>query len=96
MSIAIYILLFALYGVLPIPIQIIVFLADILIPDPIPLFDELLLLMAFSSKIAIIEFLDDIGPAGCLIIAVIIIAIIVLAGCALYKFGYNILPAGLL
>ena len=40
MSIIIYIVLLAIYFCTPLPIMVIAFLANLFVPDPIPVFDE--------------------------------------------------------
>lgn len=55
LSIIIYIILLAIYFRTPLPIMVITFLANIFIPDPIPVFDEVIMILGLLSKIDAME-----------------------------------------
>lgn len=50
-SIIIYLFFICIFIVAPLPVQIVVFLIDLFTPDPIPIFDELIMLICIIKKL---------------------------------------------
>lgn len=63
LSILIYIVLLAIYFRTPLPIMVITFLVNLCIPDPIPVFDEVIMLLGVLGKIDAMEKFFDVLEA---------------------------------
>lgn len=51
MTILIYLVLFIVYAVSPVPLQLVAFLANVLIDDPIPFIDELFMVYCTYKRL---------------------------------------------
>lgn len=63
LSIIIYIVFLAIYFCTPLPIMVIAFLVNLCVPDPIPVFDEVIMLLGVLGKIDAMEKVFDVLEA---------------------------------
>lgn len=70
-----------IYIVLPLPLQIIFLLTNIMVPDPIPVLDELVMLISLSKKMSQAgRFLDFINTHPILFKFLVLIIILGIVG----------------
>lgn len=58
-SIIIYLIMISIYCVSPLPLQFIMLIINTLVPDPIPILDELIMYIGFINKLSSLENILD-------------------------------------
>ena len=76
----IFILIIIIYSALPIPIQLVLFAVNMFLPDPIPMLDEVIMVISMANKAKLLSKLYDLlqkhRVIGIIVIAIIIAGII--------------------
>jgi hypothetical protein len=82
----VYLFVFSIYFIAPLPIRLLMLLINLLAPDPIPVLDEVIMVAGILSKLAfleeVVEFIED-HPVVSICIGCIVIVLIVILICAL-------------
>jgi hypothetical protein len=86
-----YCIILGVFSVCPFLVQVVGFIINAMVPDPIPFLDEFIMIFCMGSKLSkIVDFLDD--PWGYIkehIVSIIIsILVIVVVGIVIYKYMF--------
>lgn len=80
--IIIYIIVFAVYFVSPLPVRLLILLINFFVPDPIPVIDEVIMIAGIISKLTlfgrIVEFAQNHKRLVKVLTALVVIGIILL------------------
>ena len=86
MGLLIYVIILALYLIMPLPVQLIVCIGNFLIPDAIPVVDELVMIVGLMKKLAslseILNWLDKHNIS----LKMVIVFVLLLGGALVFLF----------